>query len=217
MTTDVQLNIPYLIGVILSDGGIYKYPDKRGPKTFHYQTDFTGDESLEFVKQIADMAEKIFKTKIIIHKHSSANCYYASSYKKEIFESLFKLGIPAGNKTLKAEFPQKLSLKEKIEIVKGIFDSEGWIYFRIERKRIKSGIKEYKYPVIAIKVSSEKFRNDISDLLKEIGIYFTQFSYPSKNRYEIHLRKFGSIKLFSEMIGFRHPRKKDKLKAVIGS
>lgn len=215
--TNVQLNIPYLIGVILSDSGIYKYPDKRGPKTFHYQTDFTGDESLEFVKQIAKMAEKEFKTKIIIHKHNSANCYYASSYRKKIFESLFKLGIPVGNKTLKLGFPQQLSLKEKIEVVKGIFDSEGWIYFRIERRKCKSGIKEYKYPVIAIKVSSERFRNGISDLLKNIGIYFTQFSYPNKNRYEIHLRKFDSVKLFSEKIGFRHPKKKDKLKAVISS
>ncbi len=215
--TDIQSDISYLIGVILSDGGIYKYPDRRGSKTFHYQTDFVGDKSLKFVKQIARIAEKAFRIKVKIYKHNSANCYYASSYRKEIFENLLKLGIPVGNKTLKVEFPQNISLKEKIEIVKGIFDAEGWIYSRTDRKMCKSGIREYKYPTVTIKVSSKKFIDNISEVLKYLCIYFTQFSYPNKNKYEIHMRKFDSVKLFSRLIGFRHPQKKEKLKAVISS
>lgn len=204
----------YLFGLMLADGGIYKYRDKRGPNSSHFQTDFVADESLEFAFLISKLVKHEFDISTKLIRHSKANCYYVSNYKKDTFFKFARFGMPKGNKTDNVIFPyyfRGLPLKSKLALVRGIFDGEATVTIKKENHKYKDKIHHYQYPVIELKMSSSKIIEQIAEILNEIGIYYSKYFYPEKRRYEIHIRDNFSLKKFKQKIGFLHPIKKEKL------
>lgn len=194
---------------MLADGGVYRYADKRGPNSYRYQTDFMADSSETYARQIAQMVENEFEIKPFVRKHPKANCFYVSTYKKAVWEKISKL-IPCGDKTKNACFPVIDDLNYKIDLVRGLFDGEGSVVFRKDKKAGKI----YTYPLIEFKVSSQILVSDISKLFSDINLQHRVFLYPEKNRFEIHIRS-DSILVFKNLIGFKHPDKASRLNEAV--
>ena len=95
-------------------------------------------------------------------------------------------------------------------MVRGLFDGEGSVVFRKDKKAGKI----YTYPVIEFKVSSQRLVSDISNLFSEIKLRHRIFLYPEKNRFEIHIRS-DSIFVFQKLIGFEHPDKASRLNEAV--
>lgn len=130
-TVNVTLEMAYLLGLLLADGGIYRYRDSRGPNSYRYQVDFVADRSEAFAKQVAGSVYEQFGLKPCIRKHPKADCFYVTASNKEIWKKLSEI-IPNGNKTLSAELPTKDPFNivdHKISLLRGLFDGEGCITF----------------------------------------------------------------------------------------
>ena len=112
-------NLAELIGVILGDGYIGKFPRTEVLR-------IVGNYNNQgFIKRYASLIEKIFSKKPYVAKMSTANAMTITLYQKEISG---RLGIPHGSKKfLKVMVPQWIidSRKYTIRYLRGLYEAEG--------------------------------------------------------------------------------------------
>src|SRR3989344_99724 len=78
-----------LIGVVLGDGHIEKFPRTERLLIF------SNSNNKGFVERYASLVEKLFKKKPYVYKQSTQNCIRVSLYEKNISK---RLGMPTGSR-----------------------------------------------------------------------------------------------------------------------
>lgn len=108
-----------LIGVILGDGHIQKFPRTEG-LTVAANSNNTG-----FIKRYSDLIEKLFDKKPYIKKQIISNCTRIRIYQKYISK---RLNIPTGNRSkFKAKTPKWIWQNKGllIRFLRGLYEAEG--------------------------------------------------------------------------------------------
>ena len=108
-----------LIGVVLGDGHIEKFPRTERLLIF------SNSNNKGFAERYAGLVEKLFKKKPYVYKQSTQNCIRISLYEKKISE---RLGIPTGSrKNILITVPDWV-MKRKTYIIRylrGLYEAEG--------------------------------------------------------------------------------------------
>lgn len=158
-----KLNLYELIGIILGDGSLKHYPTKRV-----YDLEIVGDakDDQEYFSKISDLLFKLTnkEPKILVRKEKLGNSLRLHLYSKKFVEYLINdIGITNKNKTFTGEIPkQYLNWKFSKHIIRGLFETDGSIYFSKSKK-----IKYPSYPRIEIKTSSKKLASQTFKILKQ--------------------------------------------------
>ncbi len=118
--------------------------------------------------------------------------------------------IPSGTKSQIIRIPKfvsKSALKVKKEFISGIFDAEASVLKMIDSHHPKG------YPRIQFKVVSHAITKDIHDILKLLDINSRIYRYNTFSM--IHINGKTQCRLFHDKIGFRHPIKDKRLRALL--
>lgn len=159
------MNIYELIGIIIGDGhiGYNKNSNRRW-------LEICGNvKEMDYFKKISELLFKLTKKKpIIVEKQERDGGRGLRLYlnNKDFFNFLTKeIGLPFGKKTFSIAIPKKfLSWKFSKHILRGIFDTDGSIYFSYSKKT-----KHPTYPRVEIKTSSNNLAPQIFGILKRRG------------------------------------------------
>ena len=167
----------WILGLIYSDGNL------------------SGREvSIALHKQDVDVFEKIkvcMKTNIPISKRKD-NCYRLRICRKEIKNSLIKLGL-IENKSLILKFP-KVPKKYLSHFIRRLIDGDGCIDSHSGNLRIR------------LVSGSKKFIDKITEILNELNFIVTHNKYPSCYALNTFDKKFGEW-IYENSDGIRMDRK----------
>jgi hypothetical protein len=170
-----------LIGVILGDGNIYKYPRTE------QLVISSNSENEGFIKRYAKMIYEIFKKHPKINKQKSSNCIRIRIYRKDISK---KLGIsPGARKNQKIKIPHWI-LKNKEYLkryLRGLYEAEG--SFCIHEPT-------YTYKFLFTN-TNESLLNNVYQVLKILGFH----PHRSKNRIQISRRE--EVYKIKDLLKFR--------------
>ncbi len=197
------MSLAYLVGVMLGNGGVYG----------NYYTVFCRDPNLEFINFIASMVEELFGVKPDIRR-ASKNQYVVSTNAKKVHDFLLKTGFPKGRKPINAQIPELF--RHDIDVVKGLFDSEGYCGMDIQTKREK----QHHHPFVGIEMLAKKVVVQAHHILQLNGVesvYRRGKPYAWGKHYQWRLTVEGrdNVEKFSEKVGFRHPEKAEKLRRIL--
>ncbi len=108
-----------LIGVILGDGHIRKYPRTEELSIF------SNSNNAGFIERYSNLIEKIFEKKPVLRNHGKANCTRIRIYQKEIQSRLDIPYSPRG--LLKIEVPGWILKDRKLIVryLRGLYEAEG--------------------------------------------------------------------------------------------
>lgn len=197
---EINDQVAYSVGFILGDGNLSKSYLIRAV-----------DKDKEFSEIFAEIFSQAFDTKPKIYFDSYNNSYVIYKYSKKIWEFLVKeLGIPEGTKSRQVEIPEKIMNSNssiKSACLSGLFDAEGTVtnYFG---KHNPNG-----YLKIQFKVCSKNLARDVFVILESLKIKSRIYEYNDFSLISIHGKR--NCGLFSEKIGFKHPKKSMKLKHLL--
>lgn len=201
-------NLAYIIGLMLADGGIYKY--KYSYKTA-YKTLFTSDSCEEFANMIARMITETFHITPCIWKSKRDREIQVYSNRKQLVDFFEKLGIKVNRKATKVKIPMVIkdkSKKESIALLRGIFDGDGTL---ILHKKNNNG-KIYITPCIKLKSMSRFLIKDVKEMIGKLGI--KSIDYYSVNENVLYIIGKKEVSKFLKIINFSHPLKMQKSKDI---
>ena len=115
------------------------------------------------------------------------------------------LGLQAGKKD-NIKIPEKLKINDSnvlAALIRGLFDTDGNIYFRSQGKR-----KNY-YPRISLSSKSQELIKDMKEILEMLGL--KPKTYNKRKYPEIVLNGYGNFWKFQEVIGFHNPKHLKKI------
>ncbi|MFB6190809.1 MAG: DEAD/DEAH box helicase, partial [Candidatus Nanohaloarchaea archaeon] len=192
----------WLLGIIVTDGNLNRTEDPRHGSAYTSIRVFNKDE------EIIEKAESVFST-------LSLDCYKEEregKYRLEVGNTLLAelmntvFDIPYGNKSQKTRIPEIIfGLPENLQAsyLEGVYDGDGSYYKNEE---------EYKQR-INFSTSSEKFANDLRELLAGFGIKSRLYSEHvekleindteykvDKESYFLKIRNKDSVAKVSELI-----------------
>jgi hypothetical protein len=197
------VNLAYIIGVMLGDGGVYG----------NYYTVFCRDPNLEFVEFIARTVEELFGIKPNVRR-ASTKYYLVSTNVRWVHDFFLRIGFPKGRKLTNASIPPLY--RNDLDVVKGLFDSEGYCGIDYQRH----GEKTYAYPYVGIDMIARPVIMQAMDLLSQHGIQCshqrkTPRAWGKHYQWRLVVKGWENVKLFSELIGFRHPEKSRRLLEIL--
>jgi intein/homing endonuclease len=156
------------------------------------------------------IALPLLKNKIKAKKYPKMGVYGFLLFKKEIVEYFIKLGLSAGSKTNQGipKIVKDSNIKCKKAFLRGLFDTDGSIYFQ---KNYSIKISKHKRPIIKIGTTSRKLKEDIKELCKELKYTIMEKkAYKGardKNKvYELVIYKKKDIIRWIKEIEFRNPK-----------
>lgn len=169
-----------LIGVILGDGNIHKFP-RTEALTISANSKNTG-----FIKRYADLIFKVFSKKATINKPNNG-CTKIRIYQKYISDST---GIPTGNRSrLKIEIPNWIfnNKDNLISYLRGLYEAEG--SFCVHKPT-------YTYKFL--------FGNKNDSLLKNVreGMEVLGF-HPHISKYQVQISKKEEVYKAIDLLQFR--------------
>ena len=158
-------------GAFAGDGSLY-----RNGKSFTFEIRGAPDELQYYQDILKPKLEKLFgfSLKIIKRRYVGGYVIGLRTSKRRAYEVFHeKLGFPVGEKSKIVEVP-RIILDDKrawIHYLRGLFDTDGSIYIRHTGWfRLKSGErKRYSHPVVEFSTSSEKHKEQIHFMLKNLG------------------------------------------------
>ena len=164
--------------------------------------------------------KKAFSTNIKPKKFEKSKGWEIE-FPTSIARLLLLVGVPKGKKVFKnfrvPGWIRNGSKEIKISFVRALFDDEGWI--KIKRNPKTKSTKR----IIGINMSKNEtlleshkiFFEDIRKLLDELNISSSKVAYMGKTKNGISLgfviSNFKNLKLFSEIVSFSSPLKRQKL------
>jgi hypothetical protein len=170
-------NLAYIIGLMLADGGIYKY--KYRYKTA-YKTLFTSDSSEEFANVIAQMIRETLHITPCIWKSKRDREIQVYSNRKQLVDFFEKLGIKVNRKATTVKIPMAIkdkSKKESIALLRGIFDGDGTLVLHRKNENGKTSIT----PCIKLKSMSRFLIKDVKEIVEKLGIKSIDYYSVSEN------------------------------------
>lgn len=170
-----------LIGVILGDGYIGKFPRTE------VLTILSNSNNTGFIKRYSSLVKKIFNKNPSIFKRKKSNCVEIKIYQKEISK---RLCVPSGSKRkLKIETPQWISRDKNYlkRYLRGLYEAEG--SFCIHKPT-------YTYKLL--------FANRNNYLLEIVfsGLRLLGF-HPHRSKYLIQVSKRKEVYRLKDLIEFR--------------
>jgi len=158
------VNIYEFLGILIGDGYMRYRPDQRV-----YQIEITGNvvEDYNYFIKISKFIHNLTgrKPSIRVKTEYNGQSLRLNINNKKFIRQLIDLGIPLRNKTFTIAIPDEfLGWKYSKHIIRGIFETDGCIYFSKSKKS-----KYPTYPRIEIKTSSGALLSQITGLLKEKG------------------------------------------------
>lgn len=188
-------SLAYVLGLALGDGNI----SKTGHQVRFY------DENLEFLKTtVKQKFIESFGTRPGISYDSSNNSYVLHKRSKQVWNTLHKLGIPAGRKARIIIIPDIINsgnAKTKSAFVSGVFDAEASITSYSEKDRHPRG---YKY--LETKMYSPRFIDGLRRLLLDISRGFNPRVYHYDYGSILRLNGKEQLRLVSSHLDLKHPR-----------
>ncbi len=170
-----------LIGVILGDGHIQKFPRTERLLIF------SNANNPGFVKRYADIVERLFEKKPYVYKQTSKNCIRISLYEKHISQ---RLKIPTGARGKLYFSVPRWVMRDKTYVkryLRGLYEAEGSLSFH-------SATYTHKFIFSNRNVSLLK---NVERLLKVLG-----FS-PHSNKESVQLSRKDEVKKAAQLLRFR--------------
>lgn len=170
-----------LIGVVLGDGHIRKYPRTEELSIF------SNSNNKGFVKRYSSLIEKIFNKKPVCTLHSSKNCIRIRIYQKNIQKRLF---VPYSPRAKLEIVIQGWILSNKQYIVRylrGLYEAEGCFC-------VHKGTSTYKMLFSNRNVSMLK---NVFFLVKKLGFH------PHSSKDQIQISRKNEVYKFKKLIKFR--------------
>jgi intein/homing endonuclease len=190
-----------MTGIILGDGGVTERQLKITLNSL--------DDS-EYFYFVMPMLTELFGVHPSIRKHKNSLAVDIVISRTKLIDFLEKIGIPAGNKTLRQATIPKWILENSefgIACVRGLMDTDGCIYN--ECHTIKD--KKYCYPRISFVNKSQPLLQGFSKILKDLG-------YTAKIRGEraVVLEKRKDVIRYFNEIGTHNPKHLDRFAKFVG-
>ncbi len=193
---ELDENLAEEIGIHLGDGTL---PEKK------YYFSVRGSELEEgyYLNHVLPLYKKIYNIDLKLLRRSPICGFETSS--KAIYEFKSKvLGLQTGVKTYKIDVPDIIieSCNRKImgNVLRGLFDTDGCIYFH----------KKRRYPVISIGIKSKKIIRKIGTILKILG-FIPSTSY---KHYRVALNGTIMLKKWMEEIGTKNPKHQKRFEKI---
>lgn len=174
-------NLAELIGVILGDGHIRKYPRTEELSIF------SNSNNLGFIKRYSDLVEKIFKHKPAITKHGRKNCTRIRIYQKNIASRLDMPYSPRGLLRIKVPAWVLKDNKLIVRYLRGLYEAEGC-------HCIHKPTSTYKVFFSNVNLS---MLNNVFRLVKKLGYC------PHKDNLRVQISRKKEVFEFLDLIQFR--------------
>lgn len=174
-------NLAELIGVILGDGHIRKYPRTEELSIF------SNSNNPGFIKRYGGLVEKIFNHKPAITKHGKKNCTRIRIYQKNIASRLDMPYSPRG--LLRIKIPAWILKDNKLIVryLRGLYEAEGC-------HCVHKPTSTYK---VFFSNVNQSMLNNVFRLLKKLGFY------PHKDNLRVQISRKKEIFEFLNLIQFR--------------
>jgi len=170
-----------LIGVILGDGYIGKFPRKE------ILAIFSNSNNPGFVRRYSQLIKKVFNKKPNIYKRKDSNCTKISIYQKDLSKRLGISAEPRKNQNIKIPL-WILRNKEYLKrYLRGLYEAEG--SFCIHKPT-------YTYKFLFANRNKSLLKN-VYRALKILGFH------PHKSKYKIQISKKEEVYKIKELIKFR--------------
>ena len=207
MEVSVIETLAYIAGLVASDGSLSKKDYRVKIVTSNKQ----------FAEKIKQLLEKLgFDSNIYIYDKGSRRKYEVYTYSKKLWIMLVqKFGINPGKKAKNITIPGGLSIEEKKQYVRGLFDGDSTIYVPKVKLRRKGKVYVYDLPRIVYKTQSEMLCKKLKETLEELGISTYTYHDSSSSTCAVVIDGFEKIRKFSESIGYSHPCKKRRLMNIL--
>jgi len=178
---DKDGDLAELIGVILGDGHIVKYP------RIEELSIFSNSNNVGFIERYSKLVEKIFAHTPAITKHGSDNCTHIRIYEKNIQS---RLGIPYSPRGLLRIVISKWILKNEefiVRYLRGLYEAEGSHCVHLPTSTYKIFFTNRNISML----------DNVYNLVKRLG--FT----PHRSKYDIQISKKEQVFEFMKLIRFR--------------
>ncbi len=197
------MNLAYLIGVMLGDGGVYG----------NYYTVFCRDPNPEFVNFIARTVQELFGINPHVRR-ASTKYYLVSTNVKWVHDFFLRIGFPKGRKLTSAEIPPLY--RNDLDVVKGLFDSEGYCGIDLQRH----GDRTYAYPYVGIDMIARPVIRQARELLLQHGIRCSHQrkrprAWGKHYQWRLVVKGWEEVAAFAEEVGFRHPDRSRRLQQIL--
>lgn len=190
-----KINFYEFLGIMIGDGCLLYYPNHR-----IYGIDITGNaiEEQDYYQKIAKFLKEEFnlKPRIYIKHQPKGDGLKLIVYNKHFAELLLKYGITSKKTYNISIHPDLMSWDKNKYILRGIFETDGSLYF----SKSKTSISNPSYPRLEIKTASPKLADQIVSLLKEHS--FKVQSHQNGTTKVIYLSGEKMLNQWIEEIGF---------------
>lgn len=191
-----------LVGIVLGDGNLWN--DKN-----HFRVEITSDplKDNDYLRNhVAPLTQKFTKTRVTVKERSFGLRVRVTS--KDFFNKFINIGMyPRDKKLEKLKFLDKIEIKNRKFILKGLMDTDGCVILRSNKQTF-----------LEIATCSKFLSIWINDSLKLLG--FRSFITKYTNRknqtiYRIWLSGKENIKKWVALIGFSNKYKFDKAVEIL--
>ena len=175
-----------LIGVVLGDGHLQKFPRTERLLIF------SNTNNQGFVKRYAHLVEKIFNKKPYVYKQTGQNCTRISLYQKAISE---RLGVPCGaRKYLEIKVPRWILAKDEyvVRYLRGLYEAEGSASFH-------PGTSTHKFNFSNL---NQSMLENVYTLMTGLGFYL------SRDTKRVQISRKDEVKRAIELLCFRDYNKR---------
>jgi len=200
-----------LIGAHVGDGTLYR-------TNTSIVWELRGDlkEKTYYTDHICPIIKSIFNIDIKSKFRSGGKngVWGIQTSKKVITKAFISLGFSPGTKTYTVEVPDyifKSNINIKRAFIRGLFDTDGCLnFFKINNNQKRT------YPRIKFSFASEKLRNSLSELLKNVG--FESYSWNYKGEYCLCLAGKQKLEKWMDEIKPMNPKclKKHEMFKILG-
>lgn len=172
-----------LIGVILGDGHIYKFPRTEELSIF------SNSNNPGFIKRYADLVNSIFHKQPALTQHGEKNCTRIRIYQKEIASRLEMPYSPRGKLTITV--PQWILKNKKymIRYLRGLYEAEGSHCIHLPTSTYKFFFSN----------KNQSMLDNVFMLLVKLGFH----PHVSKGHYSVQLSRKDEVLRAIELLEFR--------------
>ncbi len=197
------MNIYEFLGIIIGDGCLLYYPRHR-----IYGLEITGNatEEIDYYEKISNFIIKEWGLvpRVFIRKMPLGQGLKLVVYNRKLADLLLSLGITPA-KTYTTTIPKFLLEWRKSKfILRGIFETDGCLYFSKSRTRINYP----SYPRLEIKTASPKLADQLLILLRNHG--FNAHSHQNSSTRVIYLSGKRMLEKWVKEIGFNSNKNRTK-------
>jgi len=201
---EVTTEFAELAGAFSGDGWISK-------SNYKYSLFITGNpkDEKEYYERIRFLFSKNFSVEVIPRPFPYWKTFGICIGNQEVISKFIELGLPVGKKSHIIDVPNSLrnNLKLEIAYLRGLFDTDGCIYFQKSyNKNASKWQKSVRHkPVILFVSMSRNLMDSISKILTKLEIHFREEKpyvprYSKTPLYRLRLEGKRNIKYFFEKV-----------------